>query len=480
MATSLLVLGLLSALGYVAWRTRVRVHIADDFAMARRRLPANLAGLGQAINAVPMWLTMSVAYLAATLGLAALWIVLAIFAGLLVNWWLVAPRLRAQVASHHSLTIAHWFAASAGDRLEVTTRRSAGVIAVAALLLVSATLLQWSAASVAAALGLTPIQASISIALLWAGLLVVGGLWSSSWADAIQATLWWLALLVLGVISVSAVGGFATLWSQLVARESPSGTWFAGYSGVLAIALVVGANFAALGSTVQPPAIVRYLACRSDVTLRRARGIALTGCAVSLCATLIIGWSVRALALDVVDSRSLFAAVMSHAMTPSAAGFFALAMALALALSCGSGWIAAASHLSSDLRTDRRAPMLFWFRINSVVFAMLSVVAAAYLPPAGDDWLWLAWHLLGAAFGPLLLVRLTGKRVRPGSALGAMWAGCLLTIVFYLMPDTPGDLLERTLPIVAAMGIALSGGERRRNPDRADRGDKTVHDHLPI
>jgi hypothetical protein len=48
------------------------------------------------------------------------------------------------------------------------------------------------------------------------------------------------------------------------------------------------------------------------------------------------------------------------------------------------------------------------------------------------------------------------------------------------MPDTPGDLLERTLPIVAAMGIALSGGERRRNPDRADRGDKTVHDHLPI
>jgi hypothetical protein len=48
------------------------------------------------------------------------------------------------------------------------------------------------------------------------------------------------------------------------------------------------------------------------------------------------------------------------------------------------------------------------------------------------------------------------------------------------MPDTPGDLLERCLPFIAAMGIALSGGEQRRNPNRADRGDKTVHDHLPI
>jgi hypothetical protein len=48
------------------------------------------------------------------------------------------------------------------------------------------------------------------------------------------------------------------------------------------------------------------------------------------------------------------------------------------------------------------------------------------------------------------------------------------------MPDTPGDLLERSLPFIVAMGIALSGGDQRRNPNRADRGDKTVHDHLSI
>jgi sodium/proline symporter len=87
---------------------------------------------------------------------------------------------------------------------------------------------------------------------------------------------------------------------------------------------------------------------------------------------------------------------------------------------------------------------------------------------------------IGAAFGPLLLVRISGKRVRPGATLGAMWSGFILSLLFHLLPDSPGDFLERVLPFVAALGIALTGGERRRNPDRADRSQETVHDRVPI
>jgi sodium/proline symporter len=52
--------------------------------------------------------------------------------------------------------------------------------------------------------------------------------------------------------------------------------------------------------------------------------------------------------------------------------------------------------------------------------------------------------------------------------------------VFHLLPDSPGDFLERVLPFIAALGIALTGGERRRNPDRADRSQETMHDRVPI
>jgi sodium/proline symporter len=64
--------------------------------------------------------------------------------------------------------------------------------------------------------------------------------------------------------------------------------------------------------------------------------------------------------------------------------------------------------------------------------------------------------------------------------LGAIWSGFALTTLFHLLPDAPGDFMERVLPFIAALGIALSGGERRRNPDRADRSQETVHDRVPI
>ena len=105
---------------------------------------------------------------------------------------------------------------------------------------------------------------------------------------------------------------------------------------------------------------------------------------------------------------------------------------------------------------------------------------ALFAPLSVLDQSLLAFTVVGAAFGPLVIVRVAGKRIRPGSALGAMWAGTLLTLVFHLLPDSPGDFLERVLPFFAALGIALGGGERRANPDRADRAQETVHDRVPI
>jgi sodium/proline symporter len=89
-----------------------------------------------------------------------------------------------------------------------------------------------------------------------------------------------------------------------------------------------------------------------------------------------------------------------------------------------------------------------------------------------------AWSAMGAAFGPLLLVRLTGKRIRPGSMLGAMWSGFLLTGVFHVLPDAPGDILERAVPFLAALGVALTGGDWRHVADATP--SPTVHDRLPI
>jgi sodium/proline symporter len=115
-----------------------------------------------------------------------------------------------------------------------------------------------------------------------------------------------------------------------------------------------------------------------------------------------------------------------------------------------------------------------------VLAAVCVAVSTLFAPSTVFDHAMFGYTAIGASFGPLLLVRLCGKRVRPGATLGAMWSGFLLSLLFHLLPDSPGDFLERVLPFVTSLGIALTGGERRRNPDRADRSQETVHDRIPI
>jgi hypothetical protein len=57
----------------------------------------------------------------------------------------------------------------------------------------------------------------------------------------------------------------------------------------------------------------------------------------------------------------------------------------------------------------------------------------------------------------VLLVRLAGRAVAPWATLASIVAGFSLTIVLYLVPDTPGDWAERLAPFAVALGIAVIG-----------------------
>jgi sodium/proline symporter len=473
-----------AALLAAAWRLQARIHIGEDFALARRRLPGALTGLSQAVNCVPAWLLMALALLAYSTGLAAVWMALTTLLGLAINWWFIAPKLRAQATAAGCQTLSQWFAASAGDDMQAVTRRSAAAIVVFSMGCGTLTFIQWAAQSLANVIGISVATALVLLLLVMLATTMLAGIWAASVADVAQAGLLLFMLLTLAVYALIAVGGWSSLWSALAARESATGRWFGGYSGVLAIALWVGLLFGALGSAAQPHVVDKYLACRDDAALRRARQLAMAWSAVALLCALVAGWCARALlandARELNQGRALLSALTNQTMPDSLASFIAVCLIIVFAVACASPWIAAATHLASDLRNSKEAYSPTRCRVMLAGFVLLLGAAAMYLPPASEDRLWLCWHSLSAAFGPLLLVRLTGKKVRPGSLLGAMWSGFVLTVLFHLMPDTPGDLLERCLPFIAAMGIALSGGEQRRNPNRADRGDKTVHDHLPI
>jgi Na+/proline symporter len=229
----------------------------------------------------------------------------------------------------------------------------------------------------------------------------------------------------------------------------------------------------------QPQALNRLMAAR-DETLQTARWLALVWTGFQLLAVLACGWSALLLFAGLDRPEHALLALATRPLPPWLSAPVVLAIAFTLVASIAGSILSLAAAMAVDLRRNGASLFVGWTKAAAALAAVI-VIGVAVAADRGVIARWLfGYTTLGAVFGPLVLVRMSGKRIRPGAILGAMWAAFLLSMLFHALPDSPGDFLERVLPFVSALGIALTGGERRRNPDRADRAQETVHDRIPI
>jgi sodium/proline symporter len=479
-ATALLTLLALLAglLTIMVWALR-RTHNAADFAIANRRLGPLLVTLSYAANAVNVWMLMTVAATAFLWGLSAAWIWGAMLFGCIVNLWLVAPRMRAASIGAGGITVIQLLSADAGDRLQPLVVRSAVLIATLMLLLQIAAILRF-AGDMLGDLGLDSGKILVFSLMAIAASVFAGGMRAASVSDAVQTTVALAAALFLPLPALIATGGFSELQIAFTTIGPGATDWFDGKSGVAAIAFAAGVAGLGLAMCGQPHALARFIAAKDERTLRIARWVAPVWIAILLAAVVFCGWCARVLYAGLEHPEQSLSVIASRLLPPWLAALIIVGLAAAVISAIASQLLVVATSLAVDLKRPTAPPSLTWLRGMLLVAAVLACAAMAYAPGSIGEHAMFAFTALGASLGPLLLVRLSGKRIRPGSTLGAMWAGFILSLLFHLLPDSPGDFLERVLPFIASLGIALTGGERRRNPDRADRSEETVHDRVPI
>jgi Na+/proline symporter len=307
-----------------------------------------------------------------------------------------------------------------------------------------------------------------------------GGLRGAAAIEAAQGGLLLTIAFLLLAPALVAMGGWEQVEAAISALDHVWTDAFAGKTGVVAIAFAGGGVGLGLAMTGQPHALNRFMAARDEATLRRVRWAALAWIAVLLAVVLAGGWAANLLYAGLEHPEQSLFAIASRLLPPWLSAIMSTGLAIAAAISIAGPLFAIATSLAVDLRRGSAPLSAPWMRTALLFAAVLGLALSAFGPAALLEQTLFSFTTLGAALGPLVLVRLSGKRIRPGSTLGAMWSAFVLSLLFHLLPDSPGDFLERVLPFVAALGIALSGGERRRNPDRADRGQETVHDRIPI
>lgn len=475
----LLLVCVASVIVVAAWSAR-RTHHAADFLIAQRRLGPWLTAFGYMGSATSAWMVMFVAAAAFAWGLAAIWLAAGLVLGVVLSMAYVAPRLRRHAAAQETVTLTRFISAEAGERSQPVIARSAALIGMVLLLFQCALVLRIAAELLDVEAGIAPWCTIVFGVGLVAACVLAGGLRAASVCDAIQVVAVGACVLLLPIAAFVAIGGWDAFAIGFAVIGPEAHDWFAAKRGVVALAIAAGGIGMGCAILGQPHAMARLIAVRDERALAAPRWIVPLATCVLVAAALLSGWSARVLYDGLQQPDLALYAIATRLLPPAVAAVFVTALVAALMLSIASPLLALASQCAVDLRRATAPLSSEWARGALVLVTLATGAIALQLPLTAREHALLPFIALGASFGPLLLVHLSGKRVRPNSALGSMWAGCLLTFIFHLLPDSPGDFLERVLPFVASLGIALTGGERRRNPDRADRAQETVHDRIPI
>jgi len=214
----------------------------------------------------------------------------------------------------------------------------------------------------------------------------------------------------------------------------------------------------------QPQLLNRIMAVKSDRERKKAAAITIGWGVVIYTGLVCLAFAARALKID-TGGESLFFAAAEQYLPPVLAGVIVAAVLSAVMSTVDSLFLAAASAVSHDsgisYATPKRA--LFFGRLAMIGVAVLAVTLTLTLPQDIFKRVLFSWVALGAAFGPVILVKCLGWTVGERSILWAILAGFLIAVVAYNIPGPLAEIVEKWVSWCVSLTILAIGRTRPRD-----------------
>lgn len=435
------------------WANR-RTSDNRDFYLGGRQLGPWVSGLSSTASASSAWSLIGVSSAAYVWGISAFLLAFAAAGGYLFNWLWLAPRLRRLSRREDALTLTDVLARADGRHRPPIAWLCSAIIVFCFAFYVAAQF-QGAGHTFAANFSMdqrTAILLGAAIILVYT---LLGGFWAVSLTDSLQGLLMAVAALLLPIAALIAVGGPSGLRQGLAAYPGML-DWSRDYPGLIGLGFIIGTLGIGLGNPGQPHVVNRYMALKSDQDFRRGMLISVGWGLLVYGGMALLGMCARVL-LDAPQQEQLLFEMTRQLFPPVIAAIITAAILSAIMSTADSQLLVSASSMSHDL--SRKSQSLIRSRLTVAVMCVAAAALALLAPASIFDRVLFAWHGLASAFAPLLIVRLTGRRVAAPWAIAAIGSGFGLTVLFSLLPAPPGDYPERILPFVAA-GLLASIGAR--------------------
>ena len=431
----LVVLGIAAA----AWS---RTQTVSDFVLARRRLGPVVTALSAGASDMSGWLLLGLPGAIYASGMGEAWIVVGLLCGALVNWTVIAPRLRRATAAYRESTdtLSGFFRVRLADdtrALELVTSLVILVfftIYVAAGFIAGAKLAQY-------VLGFGYLESLIIGSFLIGLYTVFGGFIAASWTDAFQATLMLLALILVPALAIAGLGSEITI------------SWTLPTESLTTIGLVSALAWG-LGYFGQPHILARFMAIKRTQLVPSAALMGMTWMIFVSIGAVAVGMSGAALLPGLEDSEKIFIHLSEAVLHPWVAGIVIAAILAAVMSTVDSQLIVASSSII-DLFGPRGTKGLQLSR-----FVVVSVTLIAFLIALDSDSTVLgvvsyAWAGLGGCLGPAVLFCLFWRRTTALSLLLGMIAGGCTVFVWNMQSGGVFDLYEIVPAFLATVLVTM-------------------------
>jgi len=458
-AVYLVIIGLIGITAYH------RTGDLGDYLLGGRRLGRWVTALSAGASDMSGWLLLGLPGYAYLAGFEAVWIAVGLLAGTVLNWLMVARRLRiASAEAGNALTIPAFLEHRLGDD-------SHALRCLCALMILVFFLFYTSAGLVAAG---KLFESVFGFPYTWAvtlGTLAIllytafGGFLAVAWTDLLQGLLMAAALVVVALLAYEHSGGWAGLTDQMQLRSPELTRWWTDRQGqALGITGLLSLLGWGLGYFGQPHIQVRFMAIGHPDWIGAARTIAISWTGLCLLAALFVGWAGIGLLespLTGSDSEKVFMHLVTLLFHPLLAGICLAAILAAIMSTVDSQLLVASSALTEDLyrmlpagrRVSERG--LLWIgRLAVLIIALLAMWLALAPDSRVLDLVAYAWAGFGAAFGPALLLTLYWRGFNRVGAAAAIITGGFTVIIWKQLEHGWFDLYE----LVPAFWLAMAAG----------------------
>lgn len=445
----LLVIGLISH--------RKRSHEAD-FIMGARSMNYWVTALSAHSSDMSAWIFMGLPGAVFFLGMPQAWVAIGLIAGMWLNWYKIAPRLRQETEQYNSVTLPTFFEKKFGD--------TSGVIRILSVLMSCFFLTAYLTAMIVAMgviiEGLFGLPYSVGILVMMPVLMTyvfVGGFVTVAWVDFFQGIFLFGAIAFVPLIAYLATGGFSAIDVAARAKDIPLNLIPHGdpLSGLCVFLYGIGWG---LGYFGQPHIITKFMGIRSVQDLKKSMYVGMSWQIIALACSVLIGIiGIGFFPLGLENRELVFIDMVKTLFSPFFASFLVCGVIAANMSTIDSQVLAVSSMISEDLfrkwfpGKDMDRFLLMISRLSVIVVCTVATTVALTIPHIPIMTIVeYAWCGLGATFGPVVIAALFGKHVNRYGVIAGLVVGALIAA---FLPFVGNEFLKWCIiPIIPAFIIS--------------------------